>query len=102
MASLSSGYHRVNYDTRNWLLLTGVLAEDPSQLSSENKAQIINDAFALASSGRLDMFVALEALTVLKKETGLVVWQSTVKTLQKMHDYIGSTSTNTLFEVNIK
>jgi len=102
MASLFSGYYRVNYDTRNWLLLTKGLAEDPSQFSSENKAQIINDAFAVASSGRLDIVVALEALTFLKKEKDLIVWQSAIQTLQKMHDFIGSTGTNPLFEVNIK
>jgi len=102
MASLFSGYYRVNYDTRNWLLVAKGLAEDPSQFPPQSKAQIINDAFALASSGRLDIAIALEAMTFLKKEKDLIVWQTTIKILEKMDESIGSTAANPLFEVNIK
>jgi len=102
MASLFSGYYRINYDTANWILLGIRLAEDPSQFPSQNKAQIINDAFALASSGRLDIVVALEAMSFLQKEKELIVWQSAIKILKKMNDFIGSTEANPLVEVNMK
>jgi len=70
-------------------------------IPAENKAQIINDAYALASSGRLDFAVGLETLMFLQRETEASVWQSAVKLITKMHDNIGSTAANPLFEVSI-
>jgi len=102
LASLFPGYYRINYDTVNWLLLATRLAEDPSQFPLQSKAQIINDAFAIASSGHLDIVVALETLNFLQKEKALIVWQSAIKIVKKMYDFIGPTAVNPLFEVNSK
>lgn len=47
----------------------------------ENRAQLIDDAFAMAEADRLDYSIALDLTTYLDRETNLIPWQIAVKKL---------------------
>ncbi|XP_001849884.2 aminopeptidase N [Culex quinquefasciatus] len=68
------GYYRVNYDRRNWDLIIDTLLTNPATIHRANRAQLIDDAFNLARSDRLDMSVALKLLTYLRHETEYAPW----------------------------
>lgn len=59
-ADLFPGFYRVNYDARNWQLLTRAAAA--GVLSEAQRATLLDDAVALCRAGRLDVDVALELL----------------------------------------
>ncbi|XP_055611890.1 uncharacterized protein LOC129758416 [Uranotaenia lowii] len=69
-----TGYYRVNYDLQNWKLIINALLDNPEAIHVQNRAQLINDAFNLARADRLDMALALELLTYLKKENTYPPW----------------------------
>uniref|UniRef100_A0A182LY12 Aminopeptidase n=1 Tax=Anopheles culicifacies TaxID=139723 RepID=A0A182LY12_9DIPT len=68
------GYYRVNYDERNWELITNALLENWAAVHRLNRAQLIDDAYWLARSGRLDMRVALNLMTYLRGEREYAPW----------------------------
>ncbi|XP_053666230.1 aminopeptidase N-like [Anopheles marshallii] len=68
------GYYRVNYDERNWELITDALIENWASVHRLNRAQLIDDAYWLARSGRLDMRVALRLMTYLRDEREYAPW----------------------------
>ncbi|XP_052895825.1 uncharacterized protein LOC128303012 [Anopheles moucheti] len=68
------GYYRVNYDDRNWELITDALIENWAAVHRLNRAQLIDDAYWLARSGRLDMRVALRLMTYLRNEREYAPW----------------------------
>uniref|UniRef100_A0A4Y0BM55 Aminopeptidase N n=1 Tax=Anopheles funestus TaxID=62324 RepID=A0A4Y0BM55_ANOFN len=68
------GYYRVNYDDRNWELITNSLVENWASVHRLNRAQLIDDAYWLARSGRLDMRVALRLMTYLRDEREYAPW----------------------------
>ncbi|XP_026290369.1 aminopeptidase N [Frankliniella occidentalis] len=60
-----TGFFRVNYDLDNWRLLSEQLRRDPSRLPVAVRAQLLDDAFALAGAGLLPYEVALNLTTYL-------------------------------------
>lgn len=71
---LSSGYYRVNYDQRNWQLLSAALRSGAVR-SPITKAQLIDDAFNLAKASNLDYSYALGLTTcVIDGEDSKIVW----------------------------
>ncbi|KAE8749188.1 hypothetical protein FOCC_FOCC004095 [Frankliniella occidentalis] len=58
-------FFRVNYDLDNWRLLSEQLRRDPSRLPVAVRAQLLDDAFALAGAGLLPYEVALNLTTYL-------------------------------------
>ncbi|XP_001662886.2 aminopeptidase N [Aedes aegypti] len=68
------GYYRVNYDANNWELITNALINNLSSIDRLNRAQLIDDAYWLARSGRLDIEVLMKLLTYLKDETEYAPW----------------------------
>lgn len=72
------GYYRVNYDQRNWNLLTRYL-QNPQKfknIAPANRAQLIDDALNLARGGKLNYNVALNITKYLVHETEYVPWKS--------------------------
>ncbi|XP_059611792.1 uncharacterized protein LOC132258481 [Phlebotomus argentipes] len=49
----STMYYRVNYDERNWELISDALATNHNAIDPSNRAQLIDDAFNLARYGHL-------------------------------------------------
>lgn len=67
------GYYRVNYDEDNWRLIIDYLnTADYSKISRLNRAQLIDDSFHLARSGRLNYQYPLELALYLKRETDYI------------------------------
>ena len=49
----------MNYDARNWRLLTNQLMSSRNEIDSTNRAQIVDDSLNLARAGELSYDVAL-------------------------------------------
>ncbi|XP_028157781.1 leucyl-cystinyl aminopeptidase-like isoform X3 [Ostrinia furnacalis] len=68
------GYYRVNYDKKNWELLSAALKSGKVQ-SPITKAQLIDDAFNLAKASQLNYSYALGLTTcVMNGEDSKIVW----------------------------
>ncbi|XP_068631135.1 membrane alanyl aminopeptidase-like [Battus philenor] len=68
------GIYRVNYDTHNWEMLASALKENRETIHQLNRAQIVDDVFALMRSGRLNYNLGFQILEFLKDETNFFVW----------------------------
>ncbi|KAF2895945.1 hypothetical protein ILUMI_10229 [Ignelater luminosus] len=68
-----TGYYRVNYDLINWNRLALFLNKnDFHEIHVINRAQIIDDAFNLARSGKVPYYVPLNLSKYLVKETDYI------------------------------
>ncbi|KAJ8733128.1 hypothetical protein PYW08_001426 [Mythimna loreyi] len=68
------GIYRVNYDERNWWLLAYALNNDFTTIHHLNRAQIVDDVFALMRSGQLSYKIGFSVLEFLKKDTSFYSW----------------------------
>jgi len=66
----------VNYDTSNWMALIKQLNDDHAVIHVLNRAQLIDDAFALARAGQLDYSMTLCLSKFLKKEDNVTPFYS--------------------------
>ncbi|XP_049945831.1 aminopeptidase N-like [Schistocerca serialis cubense] len=71
-----TGYYRVQYDEQNWQLLQSQLESDPSQIHPLSRAQILDDALALASASQLDYELAMDLTRYLDRETDPLPWMA--------------------------
>ncbi|XP_047528534.1 aminopeptidase N-like isoform X1 [Vanessa atalanta] len=92
------GYYRVNYDQRNWELLSAALksgAVDNPIL----KAQLIDDAFNLAKVGQLNYSYALGLTTcVIDGEDSRIVWELLLNNMAFLKHNLRATSGYTYFQ----
>ncbi|KAL0833030.1 hypothetical protein ABMA28_001148 [Loxostege sticticalis] len=72
----ASGYYRVNYDKYTWELIAKMLKNNPFTIGELNRAQIVNDVFALYVSGDMSQDLAMKILDYLDQEISLTVWES--------------------------
>lgn len=70
----SEYFYRLKYDEKNYKLITKALIEQPFKIHSRNRAQLLNDAFYLSISNRLQHGILLEMLIYLKKEDQYAPW----------------------------
>lgn len=68
------GYYRVNYDQKNWQLLSDQLIDDHTIFPESNRATLISDAFNLARGGELSQVQAFELTSYLVEERDYVPW----------------------------
>uniref|UniRef100_A0A182PEE9 Aminopeptidase N n=1 Tax=Anopheles epiroticus TaxID=199890 RepID=A0A182PEE9_9DIPT len=87
-----SGYYRVNYDRRNWELLTQALLDNHIAIHWLNRAQLIDDAFNLARADLLDMEVVLQLMRYLRSERAYAPWHAADKVLSYLHDRVRATA----------
>ncbi|XP_041970216.1 aminopeptidase N-like [Aricia agestis] len=92
----ASGYYRVNYDEETWKLIAKTLKENHLSIDELNRAQIVNDIFALYAAGDIREEIARDVLEYLHKELSFVVWDSVASgfELLKME---GAAMTKTLY-----
>uniref|UniRef100_G1N9S2 Uncharacterized protein n=1 Tax=Meleagris gallopavo TaxID=9103 RepID=G1N9S2_MELGA len=69
-----SGYYRVNYDQLNLKRLVHLLENDPKAIPAVSRFQLLDDIFALARSGYIEIEAALELTKYLAREDKLFVW----------------------------
>eukprot|EP00057_Strongylocentrotus_purpuratus_P032925 XP_789392.3 PREDICTED: aminopeptidase N [Strongylocentrotus purpuratus] len=68
------GFYRVNYDEKNWDLISKQLTEDHEAIPISSRAALISDAFNLAVSGQLSMVTAFNLTFYLEDEQDYVPW----------------------------
>lgn len=76
-----TGYYQVNYDEDNWKKIQAQLQSDPSVIPVINRAQVIYDAFNLASAHRVPVTLALDNTRFLIQETEYMPWQAALGSL---------------------
>jgi len=77
-----TGFYRVNYDKRNWALVTRLLQINHLSVHRINRAQILNDAFNLARAGLLDYPTALAVTKYLSSEEDFIPWKAALDGFQ--------------------
>lgn len=71
-----SGLYRVNYDMKNWKMLSDFLhTSNFKDIHNLNRVLLIEDSMSLASAGYLDYSVPFDLLTYLKEETEYLPWK---------------------------
>ncbi|CAG4917210.1 unnamed protein product [Colias eurytheme] len=96
------GYYMVNYDQKNWELLSQALKsgaiDDPI-----TKAQLIDDSFNLAKTNRLDYSYALGLTTcVINGEDSKIVWEMLIENMSFLKMTLKSTSGYLYFQDYMK
>lgn len=75
-----TGFYRVNYDDSNWQKLASYLKSSSYVIiSATNRAQLIDDALNLASTGHLAYKTALQITSYLSHETDYIPWYAAVR-----------------------
>ncbi|KAF4520350.1 hypothetical protein B566_EDAN009873 [Ephemera danica] len=82
------GYYRVNYDQRNWQLLSA----SQLKLHPLNRAQMMDDALALARASMLDYTTALDTTRYLDTERDYVPWSAGLAGLSYLWDRLSNQS----------
>nr|AMX81568.1 APN5 [Athetis lepigone] len=68
------GIYRVNYNPENWQLIANALDADYTNIHHLNRAQIVDDVFALMRSNRMTYDLGFRVLQFLKKDTSFYSW----------------------------
>nr|XP_019574804.1 PREDICTED: aminopeptidase N [Rhinolophus sinicus]XP_019574806.1 PREDICTED: aminopeptidase N [Rhinolophus sinicus] len=76
-----TGYYQVNYDEGNWKKIQNQLNTDLSAIPVINRAQVIHDAFDLASAQKVPVTLALDNTLFLIRETEYMPWQAALSSL---------------------
>lgn len=83
------GYYRVNYDETNWKLITDYLkGENFENIHVLNRAQLVDDAFNLARSGRLSYSVLFDLAEYIRQETDYAPLYSLFTGLTYLNRYL--------------
>nr|AVZ46159.1 Aminopeptidase N [Ichneumia albicauda] len=76
-----TGYYVVNYDDGNWERILSQLQTDPLVIPVINRAQVIHDAFNLASARKVPVTRALNTTLFLIRETEYMPWEAALSSL---------------------
>ncbi|KAM6202406.1 aminopeptidase N [Rhynchocyon petersi] len=76
-----TGYFQVNYDNNNWKKIQNQLQTNLTAIPVINRAQVINDAFNLASAQIVPVTLALNNTLFLSRETEYMPWQAAMNSL---------------------
>ncbi|XP_032687684.1 aminopeptidase N-like [Odontomachus brunneus] len=89
------GYYRVNYDTRNWLMISTYLQKKNfSHIPSINRAQLINDAYYFTIKNQLETYIFVNITRHLKLDTDFVGWYPMFNILSYMSIYFQFSESN--------
>ncbi|XP_049525073.1 aminopeptidase N-like [Dermacentor silvarum] len=84
------GYYRVNYDPRNWNLITMELNTYHTNIDVVNRARIIDDVFELADLGIVPYGTALHASEYLRREKETLPWTTVLKRWEYLEAMLGT------------
>uniref|UniRef100_A0A8D2B0P0 Aminopeptidase n=1 Tax=Sciurus vulgaris TaxID=55149 RepID=A0A8D2B0P0_SCIVU len=76
-----TGYYLVNYDENNWRKIQNQLQTNRAAIPVINRAQVIHDAFNLASARRIPVTLALDNTLFLIHETEYMPWEAALSSL---------------------
>ncbi|KAH8293674.1 hypothetical protein KR054_002725, partial [Drosophila jambulina] len=83
-------YYRVNYDSRNWQLITNTLTTRPHTIDPRNRAQFINDLYRFVTSGRVEHATLLQLLTYLPHEDKYSPWSAANTVITLFNRYLST------------
>ncbi len=83
---------RVNYDKENWKKISNLLQQNHSAIHRTNRAQILDDSFALARAGHLEYPIALETTEYLQQEVDYIPWSAALKSFSYIGRMLARTS----------
>ncbi|CAG9773710.1 unnamed protein product [Ceutorhynchus assimilis] len=73
--TFQTGFYRVNYEPALWTSLSKALQKDDfSGIVNTNRAQIIDDAFNIAKTGKITYSQLFEVIKFLKKDKSYISW----------------------------
>ena len=86
------GYYRVNYDESNWVALSNVLSSsDYSKIHVMNRAQLIDDSFALVNAGYLNNYqTAYDIMKYLVNEDDYFPWYPANRYISPLYSVFGT------------
>ncbi|RZC35732.1 aminopeptidase N-like [Asbolus verrucosus] len=98
-----SSLYRVNYDERNWNLLSDTLnSEDHKNIPILDKVQLLDGAFNLAWTGNLKYDVVYNLVKYLKFEEEYLPWNAVLTNLNTLHKQLKKTSVFGSFQTSVK
>lgn len=92
--------YRINYDTDNWELISKTLhSSEYYRIHDMNRAQLLDDALALAWSGLMTYELTLELLTYVKQDSAYIPWRAALDQLNSIYRIIRYTDDFEEFQV---
>ena len=82
------GYYRVQYPAEEWSKFAQLLQANIHLFSSSDRTSLLNDAFSLASAGRIAYESALNLTLYLSNETAVAPWETAFSALDNMADVL--------------
>jgi len=82
------GYYRVQYPAEEWTKFSQLLQHQHELFSSSDRTSLLNDAFSLASAGRIAYESALNLTLYLSNETAVAPWETAFSALDNMADVL--------------
>ncbi|XP_011643084.1 aminopeptidase N isoform X2 [Pogonomyrmex barbatus] len=84
-----TGYYRVNYDRANWQMIIKQLnKQNFKDISTINRAQLIDDALNLARAGKLDYTIAFDVTSYLAHEIEYLPWKAAFNAMDYLNDML--------------
>lgn len=97
-----SGFYRVNYDNDNWNKLSNELAsKDFGKINPLTRAQLLDDVFAMARTGRVNYTVALSLSLYLTQDSDYIPWNTAFRNLNFLDSMLQTTKDYPTFQVNM-
>ncbi|XP_032687718.1 thyrotropin-releasing hormone-degrading ectoenzyme-like [Odontomachus brunneus] len=93
-----TGYYRVNYDDKNWILISTYMQNNTSNISPITRAQLVNDAYYFATIRKLKGSTFIELTKHLKKDTDFIAWYPMFNILLDMSSYFKFPESNHIKE----
>ncbi|CAK9797807.1 Thyrotropin-releasing hormone-degrading ectoenzyme [Anthophora plagiata] len=88
-----TGYYRVHYDERNWLLLTAALRENHEQFPAETRASLIEDVFSLATVGLMKYETVFDFVKYMQtRERHYLPWSTFMRHMFRLNSLLYETS----------
>ncbi|XP_048007613.1 membrane alanyl aminopeptidase-like [Leguminivora glycinivorella] len=76
--NLQHGHYRVDYDAKSWSLIAEALLNEPESIHYLNRAQVVDDVFALMRSTRMTYSFGFNILRFLRNEHNMHVWDAAI------------------------
>ncbi|XP_017797944.1 PREDICTED: aminopeptidase N-like [Habropoda laboriosa] len=88
-----TGYYRVHYDERNWMLLKTALTENHELFPAETRASLIEDVFSLATVGLVKYETVFDFIKYMQmKERHYLPWSTFMRHMFKLNSLLYETS----------
>lgn len=92
--------YKINYDEKNWNLLTATLNSDSySSIPTFNRIQLIQDSSDLAWRGDLNYTIHFNILKYLQREQEYLPWATALQSAEALNKMLKKTSAYGMFKV---